>query len=90
MNAPATPEALRSAWEGMRHRRAFAAWPQDYDQVMADPVFSRLVRLEATGRSRAPSPSPTPVCLSARPFARPALPTLFDRKRAASGERADD
>ncbi len=93
MNAPATPEALRAAWEDMRLRPAFARWPQTFDQVMADPLRCRLVRLEATARARAAQRPPRPTsqaCRPARPFLAPAQPALFDRKRAAAGERADD
>nr|WP_315210785.1 hypothetical protein [uncultured Albidiferax sp.] len=85
----ATPEALRAAWERMRLRPAMHGWPPSFDQVMADPLRSRVVRLEAThGR-----PATTAPCHPARPPPpplRPAQPPRFDHKRAASGERDDD
>ena len=94
MTAP-DPTALREAWEAMSSRRCLRHWPQAFDLVMADPTRSRLVRLEACARARTrasakPHPTPCP-----RPEARPrpaltASATLFDRKRAAAGERLDD
>lgn len=95
-----TPQALQAAWLAMRHRPAFRHWPQDFDQVMADSVRARLVGLEATGNAHRRSPcKPDTV-----PAVRPSLPrwpntagrtptvqpNLFDHKRAAAGERADD
>lgn len=53
MRSLVTQEALRLAWNSMRVRPAFGNWPADFDQVMADPVRSRLVSLEA---SHPPSP----------------------------------
>lgn len=91
MSAPITPEALRETWLAMRSRPAFAGWPPTFDQVMADPVRCRLVRLEATGRaSAAATRAPSPACRPARPVFPKAPAGLFDRKRAAAGERADD
>jgi hypothetical protein len=85
-----TDAMLRRAWDGMRaeHRH----WPQDYDQVMGDPVYRRLVRLEALRRALAARAAAAPARPSpARPL--PPLPLFspaVDRKRAASGERDDD
>lgn len=92
MNAPITTDALREAWQAMRVRPAFAGWPQTFDQVMADPVSCRLVRLEATGRAHAAATrAPYPACRPARPvFPKAPPPGHFDRKRAAAGERDDD
>lgn len=80
---------LRAAWEAMHYRRCCAAWPQDFDQVMADPIAMRLVRLEAMLRTRSPAtrqmqrtvPPPYPMT---RPYG-----LTTDVKRAAAGDRDD-
>ncbi|WP_439587689.1 hypothetical protein [Hydrogenophaga sp.] len=92
-----SPDAtvLREAWEAMRSRHCLHHWPQDFDAVMADPVRSRLVRMEACARARPrvqPKPHPAP-CPRPETRPRPVLAgqaALFDRKRAAAGERLDD
>lgn len=86
---------LRTAWEAMRTRHCLCQWPQDFDQVMADPVRSRLVRMEACARARPRAPAPPHPMPGPRPETRPkpalaAQSALFDRKRAAAGERVDD
>ena len=89
MTAHLTQDALYAAWENMRRRDAMRNWPPSFEQVMADPLRSRMVRLEATHRAVKPATS----CRPARPLApalRPALAPRFDHKRAASGERDDD
>lgn len=88
----AAPQALHDAWEAMRRRVSLRHWPQDFDQVMADPVRRRLVQLEANARARRPlaSPPAASVCRAPRPLPAPAQGALFDRKRAAAGERDDD
>ncbi len=92
MSMPPDATALRAAWEAMRRRRCLRHWPQDFDAVMADPVRSRLVQIEARARVTPrpgapirPQPCPTPL-----PAPRPAQGALLDRKRAAAGERDDD
>lgn len=98
----AVPDAaLRAAWEAMRHRHALRQWPQDFDQVMADPTRSRLVHLEATARQRRSHAEPAALAAQATPQPLPVWhrtagrqqaiqPAPFDRKRAAAGERDDD
>lgn len=90
MRADATPEQLRAAWERIRFLPRARPWAEDFDQVMADPICSRLVRLEAThpaARACVPQRAPArPVQLPARP----PQPLRFDHKRAAAGERDDD
>lgn len=87
-----TPQALQDAWNAMRHRPAFGHWPQSFEQVIADTVRARLVRLEATGRAIAACheqqrPRPTWPHTSGR---LPSIqPNLFDHKRAAAGDRDD-
>jgi hypothetical protein len=92
MTAPHTTSDLQAAWTAMRQRPAFRHWPQDFEQVMADPVRMRQVRLEATGLSHCKAKCPTPADLPYRPRIQvlPSRPPIFDRKRAASGERDDD
>lgn len=88
MTAPVSPDALRAAWQAMRQRACMRHWPQDFDQVMADPVRSRLVRMEALHNLR---PHPTVVPSARRPAYLPVLsaPAAFDHKRAAAGDRDD-
>ena len=86
MSTPTSPDALQAAWEAMRHRAACLPWPADFDQVMADPVRQRLVRLEATHRARAPQ-RPAVHRMASRPV--PLTPPIFDHKRAAAGDRDD-
>lgn len=81
-------EAMRAAWLSLVHLPACRDWPADYEAVMADPVRSRLVRLQATFLARiaaekaaAHSPPPAP------PIA--LRPLCFDRKRAAAGDLDD-
>lgn len=86
MRPPASPDALQAAWEAMRHRAACLRWPADFDQVMADPVRKRLVRLEATHRVRV-SERPAVHRRASQPV--PLTPPIFDHKRAAAGDRED-
>jgi hypothetical protein len=88
MSAPVSPEALQRAWQAMRQRACMRHWPQDFDQVMADPVRSRLVRMEALHNLQPHRPAPVAIRRAA------VLPTLtappfFDHKRAAAGDRDD-
>jgi hypothetical protein len=93
---------LHAAW--MQRRRG--DWPCSFEQVMADPLLGRLVRAEAIGRAlaarrfEARQAAATPAalaplrqhaCTSTSPWpARRQQAPIFDRKRAASGEREDD
>lgn len=84
-----TDQLLRDTCAGMAQR---FRWTEDFDVVMRDPVRSRMVRIAALhcaalGRSAGYVSRPA-AALAARPRLG-ALP-LFDRKRAASGERDDD
>jgi hypothetical protein len=82
---------LQAAW--LQRRRG--DWPPTFDAVMADPMLGRLVRAEAIGRAlalrrhlakhSAPASRTAPAWLPPRQKA-----PVFDRKRAASGEREDD
>lgn len=83
-----TDQMLREACARMAER---FHWADDFDAVMQDRVRSRMVRIAArhpTAAGRVPAPPRAPAC---RPFQPPTsgIP-LFDRKRAASGERDDD
>ncbi|MCW8199272.1 hypothetical protein D8B23_12770 [Verminephrobacter aporrectodeae subsp. tuberculatae] len=80
---------LRAAWESMRHQRGCRSWPADFDQVMTDPIASRLVRLQATFLARhpgAPIGPAAPIQIRAHPQVQ--LQAL-DLKRAAAGDRDD-
>lgn len=91
------PEAdLRAAFERSRKDN----WPATFEEAMADPTLSRLITLNALHppRSKRPAaprlftplrrvdPSPGQVQL---PGIAPGV-RIFDRKRAAAGERDDD
>lgn len=90
---------LNAAW--LQRRRG--DWPPTFDAVMADPLLGRLVRAEAIGRAlavrrfEARQAAAVPAAIAApRPAAPHQWPArrqqapIFDRKRAASGEREDD
>jgi len=84
-----TDELLREACARMARR---FRWTDGFDAVMQDPTRSRLVRIAAKHPSaagwsdaRAPRPAPAP-----HHAPQPNGVPLFDRKRAASGERDDD
>lgn len=86
-----TEQALREACARMAQR---FRWTDGFDIVMQDPARSRLVRLAAkhptaagAPATRAPCPATAPAPATCPPLT--GLP-LFDRKRAASGERDDD
>jgi hypothetical protein len=88
MTAP-TEQQLRDACERMARR---FRWADNFETVMQDARRSRLVRLavahpSAAGFAAARAPRPSPRALRQPPAA--GAP-LFDQKRAASGERADD
>lgn len=84
-----TEDELRTAFRSCRRD----TWPDEFEEAMNHPFYSRLVRLHATARAkrmeeRAHQPH------KQRP-ARPAMqvPTtqpVFDHKRRAAGEREDD
>ncbi len=88
---PATErtEQQRDACERMAHR---FRWVDSFETVMQDAHRSRLARLavahpSGAGFAAAGASRPSARSLLQRPAA--GAP-LFDRKRAASGERADD
>ncbi|MDD2975541.1 hypothetical protein [Aquabacterium sp.] len=90
MAAPFTHDELMTAW----HNRRRPNWPASFDQVMADALLAKLVGLEAKlRRSRLQRAAQAPTPASTAPERRPCLPhtpPIFDRKRAAAGERDDD
>lgn len=93
-----TEALLRDTFDRMAAR--YPAWPRSFDEVMADPARSRLVRITATRRVAAARRPVAPACTaSPRRAAAPVPPAsalismhppVFDRKRAAAGEREDD
>lgn len=75
---------LRQAWAQRRR----ASWPATYEATMDDPVLAVVVRIEAGLLSRRINPLPR---YGTRRATRTPLPRpIFDRKRAAAGEREDD
>ena len=92
-----TEAQLQLAWQERRR----ADWPATFEGAMASPMLSRLVRTHACHnalgehihREVLPPEPPPAVPTPARPASSLRVPTqapLFDRKRAAAGEREDD
>jgi anti-sigma factor RsiW len=84
-----TDQLLRDACARMTAR---FRWADDYETVMQDRVRSRLVRIAAKHPTAA---GLTQARTQRQPACRPSQPPLgglplFDRKRAAAGERDDD
>lgn len=96
-----TIEDMHKAWRLLRR----PCWPDSYEATMQDPMRARLVQMYAhqlalaavlIGKLETTATTPFRPQLPER-RAQPATPTLFrplptvvDRKRAASGERDDD
>lgn len=93
MRPPSTAELL-AALVRLRALPACAGWPADLYSVLSDPVRSRLLRIEATRARRPPAQRARQATRQrASGSRRPPLalpPPLFDRKRAAAGDRDDD
>jgi hypothetical protein len=81
-----TEQQLRDACERMARR---FRWDDSFETVMQDARRSRLVRLAVAHPSAAGIPAARAPRLFTRLRPATAMP-LFDRKRAASGERDDD
>lgn len=86
-----TSEELLAAYERSRK----ANWPATFDEAMADPVLSRLIAIAAKHPPRAARPPAVQQAPSMHPARtpgtwRPTSRPVFDRKRAAAGERDDD
>lgn len=87
-----TADELRRAWLHCRR----GTWPATYDEAMADPLLSRLVRITAmhppravrkavAGPQRPATGAGAPLRLAVERTHR-----YLDRKRAAAGDRDDD
>ena len=93
-----TPQITQADLEAAWQRRRRADWPADLESVLANPMLSRLVHMEArrlliarTQRAHADR-APRPATAPPRPAATPVqpLPARLDRKRLAAGESLDD
>lgn len=84
-----TDQQLRDACERMARR---FRWTESFETVMQDVCRSRLVRLAVAHPSAAGSAPPRAPRTPARAHPLPPISgmPLFDRKRAASGERDDE
>jgi hypothetical protein len=88
--APVTDAHVDRAWRRLRKRH----WPATLAEVLEHPLWGRCVRglaqSLANGERAAGPQMQAPA--RAKPPAVPARPAppLFDRKRAAAGERDDD
>jgi hypothetical protein len=91
VTADYSDEQLRAAWLACKG----LSWPATFEEAMADPVRSNLVRLHAwrIAHPRTPAPRPAAAPPEAAPpqlnssFSPP--PGYVDLKRAASGDRDD-
>ena len=77
-------QELQSALDAIRQRPAHCYWPATLDEVLANPIQARLLRIEATLRRRRFKPQPY---RTLRRSSFPAMaPVAMDRKRAAAGD----
>lgn len=93
MRNPSTDELL-AALARIRALPRCAGWPAELPAVLADPVRGRLLCIDAIRWRRSPAQRARQATRGrATGSRRPPLATpapLFDRKRAAAGERDDD
>jgi hypothetical protein len=75
-----TEQELRLAWRHCWRN----TWPASFEEAMADALLSRMVRITAL---HPPCPRRPAAVPRSTPIRRPAV---FDRKRAAAGDRDDD
>lgn len=85
-----TDDELRAAWQQRRR----AHWPPSFDDAMADPLYLRLIRIEANLRAHRALLAEQRAAMrreraSTRAFS-PAPRGGIDHKRLAAGERDDD
>lgn len=101
MSTEHTDAELRAAWQAVRRWN----WPATYEQAMADAVRAAIVRGQAARTALIEAKQPawasvlpaTTARLLQAPHTRPRpathhsppQPAIFDRKRAASGEREE-
>lgn len=83
----ATTQELQHALDTIRRRPAHRCWPATLDEVLANPIQSRLVRIEATLQRRRFKPYPFRNPPSKRP--QTLAPMAIDHKRAAAGDIDD-
>jgi hypothetical protein len=89
-----TDDQLQAAWQQRRRDD----WPSTYAEVMSHPTYSRIVRMFAchgalmatVQRPAIERPEPPCAPMRAVPLRVPSHEPLFDRKRAAAGERDED
>lgn len=78
---------LRQAWAQRRRTN----WPATYEATMTDPVLAVVVRIHAGLLARRITPLPrTPRYGTAHTTRTPTQRPIFDRKRAAAGEREEE
>ncbi len=82
-----TTEELQAALEALRRRPAHHYWPEQLDQVLANPMHARLVRIEASLRRKRYRPLPHRMHGLHTALSRP--PAALDHKRAAAGDIDD-
>lgn len=82
-----TTEELQAALEALRRRPAHHYWPEQLDQVLANPMHARLVRIEASLRRKRYMPPPHRI--HSLQMALTCTPAAHDRKRAAAGDIDD-
>lgn len=84
--SPNTAE-LQAALLAIRSRPAHRYWPDQLEQVLANPLQARLLRIEASLRRRRFKPHPFRAQLHSN--APNLAPVAIDHKRAAAGDRDD-
>lgn len=83
----ATTQELQHALDAIRRRPAHRCWPETLAEVLANPIQSRLLRIEATLQRRRFKPSP--FRHQQRNNAPTLAPMAIDHKRAAAGDIDD-
>lgn len=95
MNAAPTDDELRAVLARVRAMPRCAGWPADLATAMADPRRAALLRIGVYVARRGPAQRARAAARERAAIWRPAprppgdAPPLFDRKRAAAGERPD-
>lgn len=82
-----TTQELQHALDAIRRRAAHRYWPATLAEVLANPIQSRLVRIEATLQRR--RFKPYPYRNQPRKSAPALAPMAIDHKRAAAGDIDD-
>jgi hypothetical protein len=93
MTAQPTDDELRAALARLRALPCCALWPDDLAAALADPIRARLLRIDAArvnhARTRARQAGGARTWTPRGPVPAAGAAPIFDRKRAAAGEREE-